>query len=77
MTHYTPPPPFEEGLHVSPYELFRRLVEGERLSLLDLRATGTTLVGALRGQPMSSLPPGTILIDLRYRNPTLNLLRPA
>jgi hypothetical protein len=57
------PPPFEEEIHVSPYELFRRLQEGERPPLVDLRDAGLTLVGARRGLSSEEWPAGAILID--------------
>jgi hypothetical protein len=63
VVDFSPPPPFEEGLHVSPYELFRRLSNGEQPPMVDLRATGTTLVGAIRGASTTAYSPGTILID--------------
>lgn len=63
MADFDPPPPFEDGLHVSPYDLFRRLSDGEHPAMVDLRATGTTLVGAVRGATATSLAPGTVLID--------------
>ena len=63
MPPFDPPPPFEVGLHVSPYQLFRRLTNGERPPMVDLRATGRSLIGATRGEPGSAFAPGTILID--------------
>jgi hypothetical protein len=57
------PPPFEEEIHVSPYELFRRLVDGERPALVDLRPAGLTLAGARRGLLPDDWTVGTILID--------------
>lgn len=63
MPPFESPPPFEEGLHVSPYELFRRLANGERPPMVDLSATGRSLIGARRGEPGSAFAPGTILID--------------
>jgi hypothetical protein len=63
MPPFDSPPPFEEGLHVSPYELFRRLANGERPPMVDLRAIGRSLVGATRGESGGAFAPGTILID--------------
>ena len=48
---------------MSPYELFRRLADGERPRMVDLRATGRSLIGAMRGESGTALEPGTILID--------------
>lgn len=66
-------PEIEEPLHVSPYELFRRLADGEALALVDLRHEGRTLRGAIRRpdlrpdlpdeEALPDLPAGAILLD--------------
>jgi hypothetical protein len=73
VSEFPPVPEIEEPLHISPYELFRRLADGEAMSLIDLRPSGRTLRGATHrpdlrapSQEVQSLPhlaAGTILVD--------------
>ena len=63
---FVEPPAIEEPLHISPFELFRRLTDGETPTMIELRADGVTLRGAVRRPALaadSELPAGAILID--------------
>jgi hypothetical protein len=66
---FADPPAIEEPLHITPFELFRRLSEGETPTMIDLRADGATLRGATRRPELRdagagiTLEDGAILID--------------